>query len=83
MADVVHALPDPSSRFLFQESIRIKHMHVEFGQMTPDETYYEHLKERKGQEALPRSEHPYHGVEGQRMKRIEIDKLRNFIRSKQ
>jgi len=83
LSDVIKSLPNPSSRLLFQESIRIKHMHVEFGQMQADETYFEHLKERKTQEALPRTEHPYHGTEGQKMKEIEINKLRSFIQSKQ
>ena len=49
--------------------------------MEKDETYYEHLKERQAQEALPREQHPYHGIEGIRLKNLEIQKLNNFIKN--
>ncbi len=67
------------NRFIFTEKIQIKHLHAEWGQMDKDETYYEHLKERKEQEALPRDQHPYHGTKGKEMKELEINNLSDFI----
>jgi len=77
LADVLKGLG--GDRFIYRADITIKHNHVEFGLMDADETYKKHIKERKEQEKLPKSEHPYHGHTGQEMKRLEIEKLKNFI----
>tara|TARA_R110002012_G_scaffold315603_1_gene529596 strand:- start:30833 stop:31579 length:747 start_codon:yes stop_codon:yes gene_type:complete len=79
IADVISQLP--GERFMLCEEIEITHLHAEFGKMEKDQTFYEHLEEREAQEALPRSEHPYHGGEGKRLKQLEIDRLREFIKN--
>lgn len=79
LTDVINGLP--GNRFVFADSITIKHLHAEWNQMEKDETYYEHLKERQAQEALPKEQHPYHGTEGKRLKALEIENLNNFIKN--
>lgn len=79
LADVINGIG--RERFVFCRDIEIKHLHVEWGKMEKDQTYFEHLKERKEQENLPRNLHPYHGDEGQRLKALEIENLRNFIKN--
>tara|TARA_R110000823_G_scaffold315646_1_gene448877 strand:- start:12012 stop:12752 length:741 start_codon:yes stop_codon:yes gene_type:complete len=79
LTDVIRGLP--GNRFVFSTDIEIKHLHAEWGHMEKDETYHEHYKERQAQEALPREQHPYHGIEGTRLKNLEIQKLNNFIKN--
>tara|TARA_A100001515_G_scaffold144922_1_gene150766 strand:+ start:1596 stop:2333 length:738 start_codon:yes stop_codon:yes gene_type:complete len=76
ITDVASELP---GRRFVQSDIVISHLHAEMGLMEKDQTYHEHYQERMEQEALPKSEHPYHGGKGKEMKRLEIENLTNFI----
>lgn len=77
LSDVINGIG--GERFVFCDDIEIKHLHVEFGDMEKDKTYFEHLEERKQQESLPKHLHPYHGDEGKRLRDLEIENLRKFI----
>ena len=77
LSDVIKGIG--ADRFIYCTDIEIRHLHVEFGQMEKDQTYIEHLEERKKQEDLPTHEHPYHGIEGKKMKQLEIENLKKFI----
>lgn len=81
LADVIKGVS--ADRMIYCDTIEIRHLHVDQNQMPADQTYHEHLIERKEQENLPKSEHPYHGTKGQKMKQTEIENLTNFVKTYQ